>query len=91
MNLTKNAKGELYDGVQKKEKWVKYLMQWIVWGCLQKRKMGYISYATFTQEKPNPTELKSLIHWTETTSIKPKIYLRIIEDTSWRTSNAVNY
>jgi hypothetical protein len=27
MNITKNAKGELCDGVQKREKWVKYLMQ----------------------------------------------------------------
>ncbi len=27
MNLTKNAKGELCDGGQKREKWVKYLMQ----------------------------------------------------------------
>ncbi len=27
MNLTKNAKGELYEGVGKREKWTKYLMQ----------------------------------------------------------------
>jgi hypothetical protein len=27
MNITKNSKGELYDLVQKREKWVKYLMQ----------------------------------------------------------------
>jgi hypothetical protein len=27
MNLTKNAKDKFYDGVQKREKWIKYLMQ----------------------------------------------------------------
>jgi hypothetical protein len=27
MNLTKNVRVGLYDGVQKREKWVKYLMQ----------------------------------------------------------------
>jgi hypothetical protein len=43
------------------------------------------------QEKPNPAELKSLIHWTETNNIKPKQYMKIIIDTSLRTSNAVNY
>jgi hypothetical protein len=26
-NLTKNVKGEIYNGVQKREKWVKYCMQ----------------------------------------------------------------
>ncbi len=47
-------KGEFYEGVHKREKWVKYLMQHL---C---------------KKKPNPAELKSLIHWTERTSIKPK-------------------
>ena len=49
-----SMKGELYEGVHKREKWVKYLMQHL---C---------------NEKHNLAELKSSIHWTETTSIKPK-------------------
>ncbi len=38
----------------------------------------------FHKNKPNPSELKSSIHWTKTTSIKPKQYMKIIEDTSRR-------
>jgi hypothetical protein len=47
-------KGELYEGVHKREKWVKYLLHHL---C---------------KKKPNPAELKPSVHWTETTSIKPK-------------------
>ncbi len=43
------------------------------------------------KKKPNPAELKAFINWTEITSIKPKQYMKIIEDTTWRISNAMNY
>ncbi len=43
-----------------------------VWGCSQKWIMGKYLLQHLCKKKPNPAELKPLIHWTETTSIKPK-------------------
>jgi hypothetical protein len=73
MNLTKNAKGDLYDGVEKTEKWAKYLMKHL------------------HEKRPTPPEIEALIRWSETTKVEIKQYVKIIEDTSWRTSDAINY
>jgi hypothetical protein len=35
-------------------------------------------------------EVESLINWAKPTNLEPKKYTEIIEDTTWRNSNAVN-
>jgi hypothetical protein len=43
------------------------------------------------EKKPTPPEIEALIKWSETTNIEIKQYMNIIEDTSWRTSDVINY
>ena len=43
------------------------------------------------EKKLTPSEIETLIKFSETTHIKIKQCMKIIEDTSWRTSDAINY
>jgi hypothetical protein len=43
------------------------------------------------KKKPTPPEIEALIKWSETANIEIKQCMRIIEHTSWRTSDAINY
>jgi hypothetical protein len=42
------------------------------------------------KEQPTRSEIEALIKWSETTNIEIKQCMRIIEQTSWRTSDAIN-
>ena len=62
-------------------------MRW----CTKKRKWVKHLMQHLHEKKLTPSEMETLIKFSETTHIEIKQYMKIIEDTSWRTSNAINY